>query len=489
GIVLRELIASLVSARTRSSLAFPGEILMRMLKLVILPLVVSSMITGVATLDSEVSGKIGLYAVLYYLSTTVMAVVLGEIILVMAVKPGVTQTAQRLSGTGAPPNVTTADTLLDLVRNMFPENLVQACFQQKVSGDLRRAGTYVDGANVLGLLVFCVAFGLVVGKMGPKGRVLLDFFDAVNEATMRLIQIIMWCVLTLGARRPSEPALTRLSPPQLHAGGDPVPDRRQDRGGGGLGGLQEDGALHGDRPQWPSDPRHRLPAAPLLPGGEEEPLHLHAGDGPGAAHRPHDFLQLRHAARHLPLRRGEQPHRQAHHALRPPRGRHHQHGRHGALRGGSRHLHRPDERLRPGRRADPHHQHHGDGGEHRRRGRPQRRPGYHGDRPDGRGPAGRRHLPDNGRGLAAGPLPHHGQRPRRRLRGRDCPEAVPAGAEEDGPGRGRRRPLRPGGRRLRRGGGGARQEVLHQRRLRRGQDGRRLLHRDVAVLSPGRGRG
>lgn len=33
---------------------------------------------GVATLDSEVSGKIGLYAVLYYLSTTVMAVVLGE---------------------------------------------------------------------------------------------------------------------------------------------------------------------------------------------------------------------------------------------------------------------------------------------------------------------------------------------------------------------------------------------------------------------------
>lgn len=119
----------------------------------------------------------------------------------------------------------------------------------------------MDGANVLGLLVFCVAFGLVVGKMGPKGRVLLDFFDAVNEATMRLIQIIMWCVLTLGARRPSEPALTRLSPPQLHAGGDPVPDRRQDRGGGGLGGLQEDGALHGDRPQWVSCPLRELAKA------------------------------------------------------------------------------------------------------------------------------------------------------------------------------------------------------------------------------------
>lgn len=54
----------------------------------------------------------------------------------------------------------------------------------------------MDGANVLGLLVFCVVFGLVVGKMGEKGRILLDFFDALNEATMRLIQIIMWCAPT-----------------------------------------------------------------------------------------------------------------------------------------------------------------------------------------------------------------------------------------------------------------------------------------------------
>lgn len=55
-------------------------------------------------------------------------------------------------------------------------------------------GTYSDGINVLGLIVFCVAFGLVIGKMGEKGRILLDFFDALNEATMKLVQIIMWYV-------------------------------------------------------------------------------------------------------------------------------------------------------------------------------------------------------------------------------------------------------------------------------------------------------
>uniref|UniRef100_A0A669ELP3 Amino acid transporter n=1 Tax=Oreochromis niloticus TaxID=8128 RepID=A0A669ELP3_ORENI len=230
GVVVREY-ASL-SHLYKQYFGFPGEILMRMLKLVILPLIISSMITGVAALDSEVSGKIGPRAVIYYFSTTIIAVVLG-IILVMTIKPGVSQTAEHIDRAGTPPNVTTVDTLLDLLRNMFPENLVQACFQQyktkrkelepqklsvnsstvppltttimtvmeNITKDYKIVGTYSDGINVLGLIVFCVAFGLVIGKMGEKGRILLDFFDfdtpALNEATMKLVQIIM-CYMPVG---------------------------------------------------------------------------------------------------------------------------------------------------------------------------------------------------------------------------------------------------------------------------------------------------
>ncbi|XP_061566022.1 excitatory amino acid transporter 3 isoform X1 [Cololabis saira] len=229
GVLVREY-ASL-SHLHKQYFGFPGEILMRMLKLVILPLIISSMITGVAALDSEVSGKIGLRAVIYYFSTTIIAVILG-IILVMTIKPGVSQEAEHIDRTGTTPNVTTVDTLLDLIRNMFPENLVQACFQQyktkrkelepgkdtvnstittttapltttimaaveNITKDYRIVGTYSDGINVLGLIVFCVAFGLVIGKMGEKGRILLEFFDALNEATMKLVQIIM-CYMPVG---------------------------------------------------------------------------------------------------------------------------------------------------------------------------------------------------------------------------------------------------------------------------------------------------
>lgn len=206
--------------------AFPGEILMRMLKLIILPLIVSSMITGVAALDSSVSGKIGLRAVVYYFCTTVIAVILG-IVLVVSIKPGVSQNADEIDRTGSTPEVTTVDAMLDLLRNMFPENIVQACFQQyktkreelkpskepdknitdernetfslfstgdqeNKTKEYKIVGLYTDGVNVLGLIVFCLVFGIVIGKMGEKGQVLVDFFNALNEATMQIVQIIMW---------------------------------------------------------------------------------------------------------------------------------------------------------------------------------------------------------------------------------------------------------------------------------------------------------
>ncbi|GCC23419.1 excitatory amino acid transporter 3 [Chiloscyllium punctatum] len=221
GILAREF--AVLSNLDKFYFGFPGEILMRMLKLIILPLIVSSMITGVATLDSDVSGKVGVRAVIYYFSTTIIAVILG-IVLVMTIKPGVSQKAEEIDRSGSTPEVTTVDALLDLLRNAFPENLVQASFQQykskrlgiepvnnasiptspmvnvvmttqvneTKSSDYKVIGAYSDGINVLGLIVFCLVFGIVIGQMGEKGKILLDFFDALNEATMKIVQIIMW---------------------------------------------------------------------------------------------------------------------------------------------------------------------------------------------------------------------------------------------------------------------------------------------------------
>ncbi|XP_018889321.3 excitatory amino acid transporter 3 isoform X2 [Gorilla gorilla gorilla] len=225
GVLVRE--HSNLSTLEKFYFAFPGEILMRMLKLIILPLIISSMITGVAALDSNVSGKIGLRAVVYYFCTTLIAVILG-IVLVVSIKPGVTQKVGEIARTGSTPEVSTVDAMLDLIRNMFPENLVQACFQQyktkreevkppsdpetnmteesftavmttaiskNKTKEYKIVGSYSDGINVLGLIVFCLVFGLVIGKMGEKGQILVDFFNALSDATMKIVQIIMWLAI------------------------------------------------------------------------------------------------------------------------------------------------------------------------------------------------------------------------------------------------------------------------------------------------------
>nr|XP_044986770.1 excitatory amino acid transporter 3 isoform X2 [Jaculus jaculus] len=213
GVLVREYGA--LSNLDKFYFSFPGEILMRMLKLIILPLIISSMITGVAALDSNVSGRIGLRAVVYYFCTTIIAVILG-IVLVVSIKPGVTQKVTEINRSGNTPEVSTVDAMLDLVRNMFPENLIQACFQQyktkreevKPSDPERNStenktkeykivGMYSDGINVLGLIIFCLVFGLVIGKMGEKGQILVDFFNALSDATMKIVQIIM-CYMPIG---------------------------------------------------------------------------------------------------------------------------------------------------------------------------------------------------------------------------------------------------------------------------------------------------
>ena len=74
-------------ATTIMLIGFPGELFMNMLKMLILPLIVASLICALATLDSKATGKIGRRTVLYYLTTTLLAVILG-IVLVVSIRPG-----------------------------------------------------------------------------------------------------------------------------------------------------------------------------------------------------------------------------------------------------------------------------------------------------------------------------------------------------------------------------------------------------------------
>ncbi|XP_030075584.1 excitatory amino acid transporter 1 isoform X2 [Microcaecilia unicolor] len=208
--------------------SFPGELLMRMLQMLVLPLIISSLVSGMASLDSRASGKMGLRAVVYYMVTTVIAVIIG-IIMVIIIHPG-KGTKANLQREGKIENIQAADAFLDLIRNMFPPNLVEACFKQyktqyvtrvvptlpssaatespaapenatsilenvtRAMGNLQEIPVpgSANGVNALGLVIFSICFGLVIGNMKQQGQPLREFFDCLNEAIMRLVAIIIW---------------------------------------------------------------------------------------------------------------------------------------------------------------------------------------------------------------------------------------------------------------------------------------------------------
>nr|XP_040024015.1 excitatory amino acid transporter 2-like isoform X2 [Gasterosteus aculeatus aculeatus]XP_040024016.1 excitatory amino acid transporter 2-like isoform X2 [Gasterosteus aculeatus aculeatus] len=219
GMLLR--VASPIDPNIVMVISFPGDILMRMLKMLILPLIISSLITGLAGLDAKSSGRLGTRAMVYYMSTTIIAAVLG-VILVLVIHPGNPKLKENLGEGEKNDEVSSLDAFFDLIRNLFPENLVQACFQQiqtvtkkleviieedinatSVEGlvanitkepefIIKKSLQFKSGMNVLGMIGFFIAFGICMGKMGEKARLMLEFFNILNEIVMKLVICIMW---------------------------------------------------------------------------------------------------------------------------------------------------------------------------------------------------------------------------------------------------------------------------------------------------------
>ena len=63
------------------------------------------------------------------------------------------------------------------------------------ASDTVPSGTTVDpkgGMNVLGLVVFSIVFGVILGRLGQRGAPLKAFFETLNEVIMKMVGLVMW---------------------------------------------------------------------------------------------------------------------------------------------------------------------------------------------------------------------------------------------------------------------------------------------------------
>ena len=156
------------------AIAWIGDLFLDALKMMIIPLIVGAVISGVTSLgDIRKLGKVGGITLLYYASTTACAVLIG-LIMVNVIQPGdgINYQTETISE-----SISNRDNinLTELVRSLISPNIISAA----------------SNTQLLPIIVFCLLFGAALTTLGKNKTTIINFFDALNEAMMKLVIWIM----------------------------------------------------------------------------------------------------------------------------------------------------------------------------------------------------------------------------------------------------------------------------------------------------------
>ncbi|XP_055537908.1 excitatory amino acid transporter 3-like isoform X2 [Wyeomyia smithii] len=205
GLGLRYIGEDIWNQRTVMYANFVGDLFLRCIKAIILPLIITSLISAVGSMDQSLSKKIGGLSILYYMTTTILAVIEG-IVWVTTIKPGQWMNDENTSANKPIANITTVDTFLDLIRNAIPPNLVQACLEQYQTvltppttypteinlGKWDISGRYITGTNLIGIVAASIAFGVALSTLKSEVQEVLTFIQQLSVTVMRVTGWIIW---------------------------------------------------------------------------------------------------------------------------------------------------------------------------------------------------------------------------------------------------------------------------------------------------------
>jgi len=177
--------ASLFGLRFYAIYTFLGTLFLNALKMLIVPLVLASIITGISgASDGGSMGRLGGKTLLYYLCTSLLAILVG-LLFVNAISPGivdgqpageimaltddVTDVAARIEGHGM-------GDVVDVFLRMVPTNIVNAAAE----------------GRMLGLIFFGLLFGYFMTRIeGTLARTLKDFWQGIFAVMMKITEWVM----------------------------------------------------------------------------------------------------------------------------------------------------------------------------------------------------------------------------------------------------------------------------------------------------------
>ena len=157
-----------------NAVSWMGDLFLRALKMIIIPLILSSLISGVTNIGSGSNlGRLGMKTMGYYVMTSVFAIVTG-LVLVNIIRPGI----------GADINLTAEveglvdkqKSFLDIIVEIVPDNIFKA---------------FAD-ADMLSIIFFAILFGFFIMKIDDRPKqFLIDLFNSVFDVMMKIVLFII----------------------------------------------------------------------------------------------------------------------------------------------------------------------------------------------------------------------------------------------------------------------------------------------------------
>lgn len=160
-----------------------GTIFLNLLKFIVVPLVMLSIIAGVLSMeDVKKVGKLGIKALVYFTCTTMVAIVIGLVVATYMRPYFPVINLEGLEPVEAP-----SITLMDQIVNFFPKNILEP----------------VSSTQMMQVIVIALFFGFAIVHVGEKGKAVKEFCLSLNEVVAKILSYIMamapvgvFCMLT-----------------------------------------------------------------------------------------------------------------------------------------------------------------------------------------------------------------------------------------------------------------------------------------------------
>lgn len=210
--IMAAIVVALLFPHAAMSVEVGGELFLRLLKMIVVPLVFTSVLSGILGMgDVRKLGKPGAAAIGYYLATTVMAVIVG-LCVVNIIRPGVgtvdEATLAEYQGVGVDsPKQKMANALSEITG--MSEDEVGSVFEDLPHGEtepptigaifknlllmLVTDNLFVAAANteLLPIIVFAVIFGAMLTTLGTRVATLTELTEQANVALMQFVLLLM----------------------------------------------------------------------------------------------------------------------------------------------------------------------------------------------------------------------------------------------------------------------------------------------------------